>query len=173
MAARKNMSTQKNDTASNHSGKAPSRKLEPPAKNCFESYRALVLPAQCDHIGHMNVRWYAHHFDEAGFQIWTVADVRQSEMRERGIQVVVARIEIDFLREMVAGTSILVRGGFTYVGTKSVTHVAKMYDADNNDICAIQETVEVFFDPKTRKPTAMPDDFKQRLSALIVEADTI
>ena len=41
------------------------------------------------------------------------------------------------------------------------------------DQSGIQETVEVFFDPKTRKPTAMPDDFKQRLSALIVEADTI
>jgi len=148
-------------------------KPPPLAKNVFDTYRSLVLPAQCDHIGHMNVRWYAHHFDEAGFQIWTVADVRQSEMRERGTQVVVARTAIDFHREMVAGTSILVRAGFTHVGSKSVSHIAKMYNADTGDLCATQETIEVFFDPKARKPAPMPDDFRERLSALVVEPSTI
>ncbi|MBT5938372.1 MAG: hypothetical protein HOG95_00485, partial [Rhodospirillaceae bacterium] len=57
----------------------------------------------------MNVRWYAHHFDEAGFQIWNVTEVRQSEMRDRGLQVVVARTTIDYIKEMIAGTSIVVR----------------------------------------------------------------
>lgn len=147
--------------------------LPPPGKNVFETYRASVLPAQCDHIGHMNVRWYAHHFDEAGFQIWTVSDVRQSEMRERGVQVVVARTTTDFLREMVAGTSILVRAGFTKIGAKSVTHVAKMYNADTGALSAAQETVEVFFDPKARKAAPMPDDYRERLTALIVDPDTL
>ena len=147
--------------------------LGPPAKNCFDTYRSIVLPAQCDHYGHMNVRWYAHHFDEAGFQIWTVADVRQAEMREKGIHVVVARTTTNFVREMVAGTSILVRAGFTAVGTKSVTHLAKMYDTHDGGLCATQETVEVFFDPESRKPAPMPDDFKTRLSNLIVDPDDI
>lgn len=145
----------------------------PPAKNCFETYRSLVLPAQCDHIGHMNVRWYAHHLDEAGFQIWTVANVRQAEMRDRGIQVVVARTTTDFVKEMTAGTSIVVRAGFTRVGTKSVMHLAKMFNADTGDLSATQETVEVFFDPKTRKPAPMPADFKARLSALVVDPANI
>ena len=60
--------------------------LPPLADNVFDIYRSMVMPAQCDHYGHMNVRWYAHHFDEAGFQIWTVAGVSQGEMRERGIK---------------------------------------------------------------------------------------
>ena len=145
----------------------------PPARNCFDIYRALVLPAHCDHIGHMNVRWYAHHFDEAGFQIWTIANVSQAEMRERGTQVVVARTTTNFVREMKAGASILVRGGFTRVGTKSVAHIAKLYNADTGEICATQETVEVFFDPASRKPAPMPEDFKQRLTALVVDPGTI
>lgn len=145
----------------------------PPARNCFDIYRALVLPTHCDHIGHMNVRWYAHHFDEAGFQIWTVANVSQAEMRERGTQVVVARTTTNFVKEMKAGASILVRGGFTGVGTKSVTHIAKLYNADTGEICATQETVEVFFDPAARKPAPMPEDFKQRLAALIVDPESV
>ena len=143
------------------------------AQNCFDIYRAVVLPAQCDHNNHMNVRWYAYHFDEAGFQIWTVANVRQSEMRERGVQVVVARTTIDYVKEMIAGTSILVRGGFTHVGSKSVVHCTKMFNADTGDLCAVQETVEVFFDPATRKSAPMPDDFNERLSALVIDASGI
>ena len=38
-------------------------------ENVFEIYRAVVFPWHCDHIGHMNVRWYAHHFDDAGFPV--------------------------------------------------------------------------------------------------------
>ena len=135
------------------------------------TYRSLIFPSHCDHIGHMNVRWYAHHFDEAGFQIWNVTEVCQSEMRDRGLQVVVARTTIDYIKEMIAGTSIVVRGGFTRVGNKSVTHQAKMFNEDTGELCATQETVEVFFDPLTRQSTEMPKDFNERLSALLVEID--
>ena len=147
--------------------------LPPLADNVFDIYRATVMPAQCDHYGHMNVRYYAWHFDEAGFQIWTCAGVRQAEMRERDIHVVVARTTTDFRREMVVSTSILIRGGFTAVGDKSLTHVTKMYNADTGDLSATMETVEVFFDPAARKPAPMPDDFRERLNALVVDPDTI
>ncbi len=147
--------------------------LPPLPANVFETYRAMVLPAQCDHYGHMNVRYYAYHFDEAGFQIWTCADVRQAEMRARGIHVVVAKSTTHFQRELVVGTSILVRGGFTNVGHKSVGHTTKMYNADTGDLSAIHETVEVFFDPEARKPAPMPEDFRDRLTALVVDPDVI
>ncbi len=148
-------------------------KLPPLADNVFETYRAMVLPAQCDHYGHMNVRFYAWHFDEAGFQIWTCADVSQAEMRERGFHVVVAKSTTHFRRELVVGTSILVRAGFTHVGDKSVGHTGKMYNADTGDLSAIHETVEVFFDPESRKPAPMPDDYRERLTALIIDPDTV
>ena len=28
------------------------------------TYRGVVYPWQCDHMGHMNVMWYAGKFDE-------------------------------------------------------------------------------------------------------------
>ncbi len=37
-----------------------------------EIYRSVVFPWNCDQYGHMNVRWYAHHFDDAGFGLWSV-----------------------------------------------------------------------------------------------------
>ncbi len=141
------------------------------AARVFEVYRGVVFPWMCDHLGHMNVRWYAHHFDDAGFHLWSVAGVSQREMRERGTQVVVAQTTIKFLRELKAGDLIVIRAGFAKVGQKSVVHVAKMYNADTNDYCAWEETVEVFFDPLARKATPMPEDFRQRLAKLVVDPE--
>jgi hypothetical protein len=32
------------------------------------TYRGVVYPWQCDHMGHMNVMWYVGKFDEATWQ---------------------------------------------------------------------------------------------------------
>ena len=138
----------------------------------YEVYRGVVVPWMCDHFGHMNVRWYAHHFDDAGFHLWTMAGVSQREMRDRGMHVVVAQTTIKYVRELRAGDLIVIRAGFAKVGQKSVVHVAKMYNADTNDYCAWEETVEVFFDPAARKAAPMPEDFRTRLGKLVVDPES-
>lgn len=37
-----------------------------------ETYRGIVYPNQLDHMGHMNVQWYAVKFDEATWQLFTI-----------------------------------------------------------------------------------------------------
>ena len=145
---------------------------QPPAARSYEVYRGVVFPWMCDHFGHMNVRWYAHHFDDAGFHLWTMAGVSQREMRDRGTHVVVAQTTIKYVRELRAGDLIVIRSGFSKVGQKSAVHIAKMYNADTDVYSAWQETVEVFFDPAARKAAPMPEDFRQRLSALVVDPES-
>lgn len=137
--------------------------------NWFETYRAVVFPWHCDHIGHMNVRWYAHHFDDAGFHLWTMAGLSQSEMKERGVGLVVAQIKIDYIQEMKAGELLVVRNAFIHVGTKSLRHLGRMYNADTEELCATQETIEVFFDPVKRTSAPMPDDIRAKLTELLVD----
>ena len=137
--------------------------------NVFELYRAVVFPWHCDHIGHMNVRWYAHHFDDAGFHLWSVAGVSQKEMHESGVGLVVAQIKIDYVHEMKAGELLVIRGGFSHVGGKSIRHHLRLYNADTNVLCATQETIEVFFDPKSRKSAPMPEYYREKLKPLVVD----
>lgn len=138
----------------------------------YEVYRGVVFPWMCDHIGHMNVRWYSHHFDDAGFHLWSVIGMSQREMHAGGVQVVVAQTTIKFLRELKAGELILIKAGITKVGNKSVVHFAKMFNADTGTLHATEETVEVFFDPKTRSAAPMPEEFRARLLPHVVaEAD--
>jgi acyl-CoA thioester hydrolase len=135
----------------------------------YETYRAVVFPWHCDHIGHMNVRWYAHHFDDAGFHLWSMAGVSHADIRAHDVGVVVAQIKIDYIKEMNAGDLLVVRNAFTHVGNKSIRHLGRMFNADTGVLCATQETIEVFFDPVKRVSAPMPDTLRQRLSAQVVD----
>ena len=135
----------------------------------FETFRGVVLPSMCDHFGHMNVRWYAWHFDDASFHLWTLAGLSHREMLQRGMHVVAAQTTNRFVREMKAGGLFVVRAAFTKIGTKSVTHLARMFDADTLELTASQETVEVFFDPRSRSSTAIPDDYRLRLREKVAD----
>jgi len=132
----------------------------------FDLYRGIVMPAQCDVYGHMNVRYYAALFDEAGWHFPSFAGLKLEEIQARGLATVVATLSIDFHHEMRMGQLVLIRGAVTRVGTKSFNHEMRLYAADSMTHCATQKTVEVCFDTKARKGVALPDDVRSKLAAI-------
>ncbi len=134
----------------------------------METHRAVVYPWNCDNLGHMNVRWYAHFFDDAGFHLWMKVGLSPATLKERGIVAVVARTETDFLSETSAGELLLIESAFTRLGNKSLNYTQKMSNAETGRPIARQEAVEVCFDIKARKAAAMPDDIRAKLEAVLV-----
>lgn len=137
-------------------------------KEWMETHRAVVFPWHCDHIGHMNVRWYSHFFDDAGFHLWTQIGLTPTDMEANGLVTVIASAKIDFLHELKAGDLVIVESAFTRLGTSSLTCHQRMTNAGTGILSATQETVEVFFDLATRKAAAIPDDIREQLAAVIV-----
>lgn len=135
-----------------------------------ETHRAVVYPWHCDHIGHMNVRWYAHFFDDAGFHLWSMIGCPQSTLKDHGTGLVVASNKIDFIKELRAGDLIVVRSAITRLGTRSVTSLSRMHHADTGTLHATLESVEVFFDPVARASAPMPDAVREILAAAVVPA---
>ena len=133
----------------------------------FDLTRTVVLPAHCDGYGHMNVRHYAGFFDDAGWHILGMAGISLSEVKGRGLGTVMASLTIEFHHEITAGQLALVRGAVTRVGTKSLAHELRLYEADSMTHCATQKSVEVCFDTKARKGVPLPEDLKRKLEALI------
>jgi len=132
----------------------------------FELYRAIVMPAQCDVYGHMNVRHYAACFDDAGWHFPRMADLSLEEIRSRGLGTVVATLTIDFHHEIRAGQLVLIKGVVTRVGTKSFSHEMRLYEADSMTHCATQKTVEVCFDTTARRGVALPEDVRAKLARI-------
>lgn len=130
----------------------------------FELYRTIVMPAQCDHYGHLNVRHYAAMFDEAGWQILGKAGVSLSDLRSRGLGSVVATLTIDFHHELTGGQLVVVTGALSRVGDKSVVYEMRLHEADSLTHCATQKTVEVCFDTVRRASAPWPTDVRAALS---------
>ena len=132
-----------------------------------ELTRGIVMPAHCDAYGHMNVRHYAAFFDDAGWHMFGKAGVSLSDLRAKGLGSVVASLTIDFHHELTAGRLTLVTGAFTRVGEKSYHYEMRLYDADAMTHCATQKTVEVCFDTKARKSTALPAGVRAKIQQAI------
>ena len=135
----------------------------------METGRTVVLPAQCDHLGHMNVRYYAHAFDDASFHAWARIGITFEAMHEAGAVTVVAHTATDFITEIKAGSLIKVESAFIKLGTKSTSYHQRLINAENGTLHANQEVVEVFFDLEARKSVAMPDRFRTLIEAALVD----
>jgi len=134
----------------------------------FDLYRAIVMPAQCDIYGHMNVRHYAACFDDAGWHFPKMAGLSLEEIRARGLGTVVATLTMEFHHEIRAGQLVLIQGALMRVGTKSFSHEMRLYEADSMTHCATQKTVEVCFDTAARRGVALPQDIKAKLQKICV-----
>ncbi len=132
----------------------------------IEILRGVVHPWYCDSFGHMNVRWYGHFFDDAAFHLWPLYWGSHQKMQEElGVHTVTASVTTQFHQELVAGDLIIVDSLLTRIGGKSCTFTERMLHVDTRIVHATCETVEVFFDPKTRKSTAMPSPIRQALES--------
>ena len=134
----------------------------------FETHRAVVHQWQCDHLDHLNVRYYAHFFDDAGFHFWTGLPGAQAIMKQHNIGVVVTRTTNDFLHEARAGELVVIKSALTRLGTKSLTYTQRLTNAETDELLATQDAVEVIFDPTQRKPTEMPKELREVLEGVLV-----
>jgi len=82
----------------------------------FMSYRGTVYAWHCDHVGHMNVMWYAAKFDEASWNFLAQIGITPSYLRrnERGMAAV--QQNISYRRELLSGDIVEVRSRLLEIG---------------------------------------------------------
>ena len=131
-----------------------------------DTYLGVVHQWRCDHFGHMNVRYYAHVFDDAGFTLWSLVGVTRALFDAEQMHTVVARTETDLNQELLAGQTIKVRSRFTRIGTKSVAYEQELSDVETGAVHARQTVVEVAFDPQKRSSIPLPQSIRDKLPPL-------
>ena len=133
----------------------------------LDTHSGVCFPWHCDQFGHMNVRWYAHFFDDAMFHAWPKLGVTWRDMEKRGVHTVTASTTTYFQNEIKAGDLFRIEGGVVRCGNKSVTFSQRMINVETHEVNASQTAAEVFFDPKTRLAVEIPEDLKQVIKAHI------
>ena len=132
----------------------------------IDTYRAVVAPSDCDHLGHMNVSGYFQACSDAviAFQAQlglTPADV----LKGRKLSFAVVRAGSDFKSEVTAGDVLTMHTGLVEVGTKSAIFRHRLVKSDGS--VAFETLFRcVLLDLVARRAAVIPDEVRTAATSL-------
>lgn len=126
------------------------------------TYRGIVYPWQCDHMGHMNVMYYANKFDEACWQLLSMIGLHPTRFAEEGTGMVAVAQHIQYKRELRAGQAVTIQSALLEVKEKSIHMLHKLIDEATGEVAATTVVVGVHIDAMLRKAIPVPEDVRDR-----------
>ena len=124
------------------------------------TYRGIVYPWQCDHMGHMNVMYYANKFDEACWQLLTMLGLNPARFAEEGTGMAAVEQHIQYRRELRAGQAVTIQSAVLEVKEKSIHMLHKLIDDASGEVAATTVVVGVHIDAMLRKAISIPQDVR-------------
>jgi len=131
------------------------------------TYRGVVYPAQCDHMGHMNVAFYVAKFDEATWQLFASIGLTRSRLAADGAGMAGVEQHIEYKRELFPGDVVTVTSSVLEVREKAIRFEHVMTKDETGELAARTVLVGVHLDAERRKARALPADVRERAGALI------
>jgi acyl-CoA thioester hydrolase len=126
------------------------------------TYRGIVYPWHCDHMGHMNVMWYSCKFDEACWQLLSMLGLQPSRFAQDGTGMAAVEQHIQYKRELHAGDAVTIESALLEVKDKSIHMLHKMVHDGSGEVVATTVAIGVHIDARVRKAVRLPDDVRQR-----------
>jgi acyl-CoA thioester hydrolase len=126
------------------------------------TYRGMVYPWHCDHMGHMNVMWYVGKFDEATWQCIAALGLTQSRFRADGTGMAAVEQRIAYKRELYAGEAVTVRSTVLDITEKSIRLQHEMCKDETGEVAATMVVVGVYIDAQARKARPLPAFVRER-----------
>ena len=130
------------------------------------TYRGVVYPWHCDHMGHMNVMWYAGKFDEACWQLLGMLGLHRSRLAEDVTAMAAVEQHIQYKRELFPGDAVTIQSALLEVKDKSIHMLHKMVHDASGEVAATTVIVGVHIDARIRKAIRIPEDVRQRAIAM-------
>ena len=131
------------------------------------TYRGTVYPWHCDHMGHMNVMWYASKFDEASWQALSNFGLTASYLRDNKVGVVAIDQHNEYKRELLAGDTVTIRSTVNDIKDKTLRLVHEMINDQTGEVAAVTSIVGLHINAVTRKTLLLPGFVRDRALALI------
>ena len=126
------------------------------------TYRGVVYPWHCDHMGHMNVMWYAGKFDEACWQLLGMLGLHRSRFADDATAMAAVEQHIQYKRELHSGDAVTIQSALLEVKDKSIHMLHKMVHDATGEVAATTVIVGVHIDAKIRKAIRLPEDVRKR-----------
>lgn len=137
------------------------------------THRGVIYPWQCDHIGHMNVMWYAGKFDEATWHLFALAGITPFYLRQQQRGMAAVQQNIIYKRELQAGDIVTIRSGILEVKDKVLRFIHEMRNEETGEIAAVTILTGIHMDTQTRVACPFPEEIRVRGKEMIVEYEGI
>lgn len=132
------------------------------------TYRGTVYPWHCDHMGHMNVMWYAGKFDEATWHVFSAIGLTPAFLRDNQRGMAAIEQNIAYKKELLPGDIVSIYSAILEVKDKALRFLHEMRKADTDEIAATTILTGVHLDTGARRACAFPPDIRQRAEGLLV-----
>ena len=131
------------------------------------TYRGTVYPWHCDHVGHMNIMWYAGKFDEATWQFFNALGLTPSFLRTAKRGMAAVDQHISYIQELHAGDVVTVRTTLLEFKEKSIRFVHEMTHDETNEVVARTTLKAVHLDTEARKSCAFAGAIAAKAASML------
>ena len=118
------------------------------------TYRGVVYAGYLDHMGHMNVQYYVHLFDQATWVLFDYAGLSTSYFVETGTGMAALEQHLVYKREVFAGTVVTIDSQVLAITEKTVRFLHTM--RDNKGVVATSEILGTHFDRTAHQAIPFP-----------------
>jgi acyl-CoA thioester hydrolase len=123
----------------------------------FETFRGVVYPWECDHMGHMNVRFYQARFDEATWQLFGMLGLTPEYLRREGRGMAAVEQHTRYLKEALPGDLIGMRSRVLEITGKSIRFTHLLLNSVSGEALAETTFTGVHLDTTTRRSRAFDE----------------
>ena len=133
------------------------------------TYKGIVYPWNCDHMGHMNVMWYVGKYDEATWSFFGTLGLTPTMMKDTGSGMAAIDQHISYKKECLPGDMLEIHTRPLEVRSKSITFSHEMKNCETGELVSSCKLVAVHTDNETRKGIDLPEDVKAKIAELLAK----
>ncbi|MHA1525138.1 MAG: thioesterase family protein [Alphaproteobacteria bacterium] len=133
-----------------------------------ETYKGVVYPWQCDHMGHLNVAHYVGKFDEATWCLFAGVGLDVKHFRENSRGMAALEQHLTYNREVIAGEIVVVRSRWLTASKKVVSFRHEMF-GKGDQLAATCEITAIYMDTARRKSEAFASEINDKLNATVTQ----
>lgn len=133
------------------------------------TYRATIKAEYLDHMGHMNVMWYTHLFDQATWAFFAQVGMDKAYFEEHSAGCAALEQHTHYLAELRHGANVSLRSRALGRSPKRLHFMHFMVNEDAGVLAATTEIVGIHIDRDARRSSPLPASIAATIDRLLAE----
>jgi acyl-CoA thioester hydrolase len=132
-------------------------------------YRLIIPADYLDENGHMNMRWYLHIYDDAGYPLVASSGLTPEYQQAHGTGGFDLEHHIHYLKEVHAGDTVMVYARLLARTAKRIHYMLFMVNETRGTLASIFECVNSFADLSVRHTAPYPEEIVAKIDAILAQ----